>query len=109
MEAFKGGIIINSFKVKLKCPKCNCEEAVSYSTKIFMVYHMAPECRKCGVVLSNPSWFDILRLAIAIMVAYFTYSIFQNRGMPILVVFIYWIMSGIISLRFVSLEEHWNR
>ena len=94
--------------MQLRCPVCGQYPVMSPVTRVFLNYRQEYRCVICNTALSNPSWFDILRiftwLGFSILLIYHVNSYYLCLFTSV----IYFVAIGLIALFFIPLQEHWN-
>ncbi len=95
-------------KAQLTCPKCGKAPVMGAMEKAFLFSRSVPRCPWCGTPLSNPSWFDIIRLLAMIGVPIASFILTRSKGLMILLFGVVLILTGLISLFCIPLQKHWN-
>mgnify|MGYP001043697177 FL=1 len=104
-------------KKQLACPVCGHYPAMSSSEKVYLFYHQEPKCPNCGTILSNPFWFDIIRVAVALGLTIWSiphirdwWGIENKFWMVIclIVAELLYYIGGLISLYLIPLRQHWK-
>lgn len=97
--------------MKQTCPKCGHNPAISLWQRCLMPLvgeKKQAHCYRCGTPLSNPSWFDIIRLLAMIGVPIASFILTRSKGLMILLFGVVLILTGLISLFCIPLQKHWN-
>ena len=95
-------------KAQLTCPKCRKAPVLGAMEKAFLFSRSVPRCPWCGTPLSNPSWFDIIRLLAMIGVPIASFILTRSKGLMILLFGVVLILTGLITLFCIPLQKHWN-
>lgn len=104
-------------KKQLACPVCGHDPAMSPGDKVYLFYHQEPKCPNCGTVLSNPFWFDILRVAATLWLTFKSAAFVHDQWgakSSLLMVFglivynLLYYAGGLISLYLIPLRQHWK-
>ena len=101
---------------KVVCPNCGYEPVMSAKTRIFLFYRHKARCPNCKVAISNPSWFDLLRVISLFGFVYFSTGYIHDllgqfpywKVLCLLIDALFYTAWGIIALYFVPLQKHWN-
>ena len=99
---------VTGTKAQLTCPKCGKAPVMGAMEKALLFTRSVPRCPWCGTPLSNPAWFDIIRLLVMIGVPVASYVFIRSRALMILLFGVILILTGLISLYCIPLQKHWN-
>ncbi len=97
----------------LICPHCGCERAIEpYWRGIMSIFFGKVHCVECGSILSNPRWFDTLRLIGAFLCDYIIVFVLYQNSVPrhgelldiALAVAIYWHITAFIAIYLIPLK-----
>ena len=101
---------------KTICPNCGYNPVMSVPTRILLFYRHKARCPNCKIAVSNPSWFDIMRiisfLAFTIWNAPYVYAFFAGAEYSKIICLLFdsgfYLVWGLIALFFIPLQKHWN-
>ena len=96
-------------KKQLTCPKCGQAPVMSSSGKMWLFsFRSKHPCPFCKTPLSNPSWFDFIRMGLFFLGVFVLARRIPSAPLFFLLAAGYFLLTGLISLYFIPLQKHWN-